>query len=43
MRWLRLIVFATLLVVAFLAVGIALLLNSDLTGFKGAVARIISD
>jgi uncharacterized protein involved in outer membrane biogenesis len=42
MRWLRLIIFATLVVAAILAVGIALLLNSDLTHFKGTVARIIS-
>jgi uncharacterized protein involved in outer membrane biogenesis len=43
MRWLRLIVFATLALAAFLAVGIALLLNSDLTRFKGEVARIIGN
>jgi hypothetical protein len=42
MRWLRLMIFASLVITAFLAVGIALLLNSDLTRFKGAVARIIS-
>ena len=42
MRWLRLIIFAALAVAAILAVGIALLLNSDLTRFKGTIARIIS-